>query len=82
VVKAKLHLIWSNDAVLRLSKIFEWYAAYESINRAQKVVNSIKRTARNITLNPYKHIQCKEIEVPTPTIRKALVSNTYWISLR
>jgi plasmid stabilization system protein ParE len=79
VVKTKLPLIWSADAVWRLNRIYEWYAAYETLSRAKKVVNSIKSTARNISLNPYKHTQCQDIENPTPAIRKALVSKTYWI---
>jgi len=79
VVKSSLHLIWSSDAVWRLNRIFQWYAAYETEDRGKKVINSIKRTARNISKNPYKHIQCYEIEIPTPEIRKALVYKTYWI---
>jgi len=79
VVKTKLHLIWSSDAVWRLNSIYQWYSVYETVSRAKKVVNSIKRTARSISQNPYKHIQCYDIEIPSPLIRKALVSNTYWI---
>jgi plasmid stabilization system protein ParE len=79
MVKNKLHLIWSSDAVWRLNKIYQWYAEYETERRAKKVVNSIKSTARTISQNPYKHIQCYDIEVPIPEIRKALVSKTYWI---
>jgi len=77
--KAKLHLIWSSDAVWRLNKIYQWYSIYETESRARKVVNSIKKTARSISQNPYKHAQCYDIEIPTPEIRKALVYKTYWI---
>ena len=79
MVRTKLHLIWSSDAVWRLNRIYQWYAAYETEGRATKVVNSIKRTARSISQNPYKHIQCFDIEIPTPEIRKALVYKTFWI---
>lgn len=79
MVKTKFHLIWSSDAVWRLNRIYQWYAAYETESRAKKVINSIKKTAQSISQNPYKHIQCYDIEIPTPEIRKALVSKTYWI---
>jgi plasmid stabilization system protein ParE len=77
VVKTKLQLIWSSDAAWRLNSIYEWYAAYETVSRAKKVVNSIKNTARGISLNPYKHILCYDIERPSPAIRNALVNRTY-----
>lgn len=79
MVNSKLHLIWSSDAVWRLNSIYQWYATYETESRGRKVVNSIKRTARNISQNPYKYIQCYDIETPNPYIRKALVFKTYWI---
>ena len=72
-------LIWSADAVWRLNNIYNWYAEYESIKRAKKVISSIKSVARNITKGPYKHTECFEVENPTPFIRKALVAKTYWI---
>ena len=79
MVKTKLPLIWSSDAAWRLNRIYFWYTTHETISRAKKIVDSIKNAARNITLNPYKHVQCSEVENPTPNIRKALVHKTYWI---
>jgi plasmid stabilization system protein ParE len=79
MVTTKFHLIWSSDAVWRLNRIHQWYVVYETESRAKKVINSIKKTARSISQNPYKHIQCYDIDIPTPNIRKALVSKTYWI---
>jgi plasmid stabilization system protein ParE len=79
VVKTKHQLIWSSDEVWRLNSIYEWYSAYETIRRAKKVVNSIKNTARSISQNPYRYVQCYEIVIPNPAIRKALVYKTYWI---
>ena len=79
MVKTKYQLVWSTDSVWRLSQIYEWYATFQSISRAQKVIASLKNTARNISQNPNKHVQCNEIECPTPAIRKALVHKTFWI---
>jgi plasmid stabilization system protein ParE len=79
MVKEKLPIIWSSDAVWRLNRIYLWYITYETVSRAKKVVNSIKITARNINSNSYKHVQCHEVESPNPSIRKALVNKTYWI---
>jgi plasmid stabilization system protein ParE len=79
MVKNYLPIIWSADAVFRLNRIYNWYITYETISRAKKVINSIKDNARKIPQNPQKHIQCLEVENPNPSIRKALVSKTYWI---
>ena len=79
MVKKIYSLIWSVDAAWRLNNIYNWYVEYESVNRAKKVIASIRALARKIPLNPYKHIQCFEVKYPSPFIRKALVSNTYWI---
>ena len=79
MVKTKLPLIWSSEAVWRLNSIYKWYVTYEAEIRGKKVINSIKRTARSISQNPYKHIQCYDIEIPIANIRKALVYKTYWI---
>jgi len=79
MVNSKLSIIWSSDAVWRLNRIYSWYVTYETVKRASKVINSIKSIARNIPVKPYKHIQCHDVENPTPAIRKALVNKTYWI---
>jgi plasmid stabilization system protein ParE len=79
MVKTTLPLIWSSNAVWRLNRIYYWYSTHETIRRARKVIISIKTTARKIPLNPYKHPQCFEVKTPTPNIRRALVSKTYWI---
>jgi plasmid stabilization system protein ParE len=79
MVGNKYSLIWSIDAVWRLNNIYNWYAEYETVSRAKKVISSIKLGARKIPDNPYRHVQCFEVKHLSPLIRKALVARTYWI---
>jgi plasmid stabilization system protein ParE len=79
MVRNKYSLIWSIDAVWRLNNIYNWYAEYESVSRAKKVISSIKSAARRIPDNPCTHVQCFEVKHASPSIRKALVARTYWI---
>jgi len=72
-------IYWSENALLTLKDIFDWYKEDYSYTRAQKVIKSIRKKVNSISENPFHFQQCFKVLNPNPNIRNCLVHQTFWV---
>ena len=77
--KKNYQISWSKKSLKSLDEIFTWNVENYSVQRAAKILNSIKSKANKIKENPQLNHRYFGLSGDDSDIRAALVHETFWL---
>ena len=77
--KSSYKIIWSDEAIQVLDDIYFWNTEHFSINRADKILNTIKSKVVKIKRNPFMCPKYFGLVNKDLDIRMAIIASKYWL---